>query len=54
VDAFNEGGTEPFSLSISVGIARFEDGSRTRLDELLARADVAMHEEKRVKREASE
>jgi two-component system, cell cycle response regulator len=54
VDAFNDGGTEPFSLSISVGIARFEDGSRTRLDELLARADVAMHEEKRVKREASE
>lgn len=52
VDAFNETGGEPFKLSISVGVARYEDASRVRLDELLARADAAMYEEKRVKREA--
>jgi two-component system, cell cycle response regulator len=52
VDSFNEAGGEPFHLSISVGVARYEDASRMRLDELLARADAAMYEEKRVKREA--
>jgi two-component system, cell cycle response regulator len=52
VESFNETGGEPFELSISVGVARYEDASRMRLDELLARADAAMHEEKRVKREA--
>jgi two-component system, cell cycle response regulator len=53
VDAFNEAAAEPFQLSISVGVARYEDASRIRLDELLARADAAMYEEKRVKREAT-
>jgi two-component system, cell cycle response regulator len=52
VESFNETGGEPFELSISVGVARYEDASRMRLDELLARADAAMYEEKRVKREA--
>lgn len=54
VAAFNEKGGEPFSLSISVGISRYEDASRIRLDELLARADAAMYEEKRRKREERE
>jgi len=51
VDGFNEKGSEPFTLSVSVGLARYEDASRIRLDELLARADAAMFEEKRRKRE---
>jgi two-component system, cell cycle response regulator len=51
VDGFNEKGSEPFTLSISVGLARYEDASRIRLDELMARADAAMYEEKRRKRE---
>jgi two-component system, cell cycle response regulator len=51
VEAFNETETEPFRLSISVGVARYEDAGRMRLDELLTRADAAMYEEKRVKRE---
>lgn len=53
VDGFNASGGEPFDLSISVGIARYEDASRIRLDELMARADAAMYEEKRVKREGT-
>ncbi len=50
VEHFNDEGGEPFRLSASVGLARYEDGRRIRLDELLARADVVMYEEKRRKR----
>jgi diguanylate cyclase (GGDEF)-like protein len=45
----NATGREPFRLSASIGIARYEDGRRIRLDELLARADAAMYSEKRQK-----
>lgn len=49
---FNRMNREPYQLSMSLGLARHEDGSRSRLDELLARADAAMYEEKRSKRKA--
>lgn len=49
---FNEVGKDSYHLSVSVGLARYEEGSRSRLDELLARADSAMYEEKRSKRRA--
>jgi diguanylate cyclase (GGDEF)-like protein len=50
VEQFNERGKEPYQLSISLGTARFDGEGRTRLDELLAKADAAMYEEKRGKR----
>ncbi len=46
LDELNTTGTDPFELSLSVGLARYEDGVRMRLDDLLARADQAMYEEK--------
>jgi diguanylate cyclase (GGDEF)-like protein len=49
---FNQVGKESYRLSVSVGLARYDEGSRSRLDELLARADAAMYEEKRSKRRA--
>jgi two-component system, cell cycle response regulator len=53
VDEVNRTGTEPFHLSISLGIARFAVDGRPRLTELLALADQAMYLEKRAKRGAS-
>ncbi len=50
VQQFNERGKEPYQLSISLGTARFDGQGRTRLDELLAKADTTMYEEKRGKR----
>lgn len=50
IEEFNEEGEEPFKLSASLGLARYDNGGRVRLDELLAKADVAMYEEKRQKR----
>ena len=50
VQQFNERGKEPYQLSISLGTARFDGQGRTRLDELLAKADATMYEEKRGKR----
>jgi len=49
LEGFNQNGSEPFSLSLSVGLARYEDAGRLRLDELLARAHAAVVEEKRQK-----
>jgi two-component system cell cycle response regulator len=43
---------ESYSLSISVGTARFDGEGRARLDDLLAEADQVMYEEKRAKRAA--
>lgn len=53
IEDFNQMSPEPFQLSISVGIARFGEGSRAPLDEVLAQADAAMYDEKRNKRVAS-
>lgn len=50
VEHFNQKGREPYQLSISVGLARFETDSRTRLDDLVAHADAATYDEKRNKR----
>jgi two-component system, cell cycle response regulator len=50
VEYFNRTEGEPYELSISIGIARFDDGSRVRLDDLLSRADADMYDEKRKKR----
>ncbi len=49
LEEFNDSGQALFRLSASIGIARYETGRKTRLDELLAEADRAMYEEKRVK-----
>lgn len=50
VEEFNRTTREPYQLSLSVGMSRFDGESRMRLDELLAQADGAMNEEKREKR----
>jgi len=49
IEEFNTLAEEPFRLSASLGWARYEDGSRIRLDELLSQADAGMYEEKRRK-----
>lgn len=43
---------EAYSLSISLGTARFDGEGRARLDDLLTQADRMMYEEKRAKRKA--
>jgi diguanylate cyclase (GGDEF)-like protein/PAS domain S-box-containing protein len=47
-DAHNALGSRPYSLSVSVGVANFEDDRYT-IEELMAQADRAMYEEKRAK-----
>jgi diguanylate cyclase (GGDEF)-like protein/PAS domain S-box-containing protein len=47
-DAHNAVSTRPYSLSVSVGMANFEDDRYT-IEELMAQADRAMYEEKRAK-----
>lgn len=47
---FNDTHREPYQLSVSIGMARHDGEARIRLEELLARADAAMYEEKRGKR----
>lgn len=54
VEEFNRTTREPYQLSPSVGMSRFDGESRMRLDELLAQADSAMNEEKRAKRKRLE
>ncbi|MEX2528516.1 MAG: diguanylate cyclase [Gemmatimonadota bacterium] len=54
IETFNLSGREPFRLSVSVGIARYDETARTGLAELLAEADVLMYEEKRRKEEELE
>jgi two-component system, cell cycle response regulator len=53
VEKMNRSGTEPFHLSISVGLARFPAEGRPKLTEFLALADQAMYMEKRAKKAAS-
>lgn len=52
IDTFNQNTRKAFELSVSVGVARSGEGSPDPLDELLARADAAMYDEKRAKRKA--
>lgn len=47
-DAHNSLSSRPYSLSVSVGVANFEDDRYT-IEELMAQADRAMYEEKRAK-----
>ena len=53
IDRFNSQGEEPFTLAVSIGLARHTGEGRVLLDDLIARADRAMYEEKRSKAEAS-
>lgn len=48
----NQRSREPYRLSLSLGTARFDGEGRTRLDDLLARADEEMYQEKRAKQRA--
>jgi diguanylate cyclase (GGDEF)-like protein len=50
VKDFDDSSPEPYRLSVSVGVARFDGDALVRLDDLLAEADAAMYEEKRAKR----
>jgi diguanylate cyclase (GGDEF)-like protein/PAS domain S-box-containing protein len=50
-DAFNRRGERPYRLSISLGCARFGVGDPCDLEALLRRADAAMYQEKRERRE---
>jgi len=43
---------EPYQLAVSIGMARDDGARRIPLEDLLAEADSAMHEEKRSKRQA--
>ncbi len=46
----NETTRERFQLSVSIGLARYDDDDAVSLEELLRQAGAAMHEEKRKKR----
>jgi diguanylate cyclase (GGDEF)-like protein len=46
----NDTTRERFQLSVSIGLARYDDDAAVSLDELLRQAGVAMHGEKRKKR----
>ncbi len=46
----NETTRERFQLSVSIGLARYDDDDAVSLEELLRQAGTAMHEEKRRKR----
>jgi len=48
--AFNARRNRPYDLSISVGLAHFDDPDVYSIEELMARADQAMYEDKRRKR----
>jgi diguanylate cyclase (GGDEF)-like protein/PAS domain S-box-containing protein len=48
--AVNKLGNRPYNLSLSVGIALFDDESTHSIEDLLAKADRAMYEDKRRKR----
>lgn len=52
VTEFNQTSSEPYQLSVSIGMARHEDDLRIRLDELVSEADSAMYKEKHAKRSA--
>lgn len=48
--ATNSPGSRPYDLSISVGLARFDEEEAHSIEDLMARADRAMYAEKRRKR----
>ena len=50
VATYNERSRLPYELSLSVGIAYLEPGSSTTLEELVRQADMAMYQNKRLKR----
>lgn len=52
VDGFNRNSRDSYRLSVSIGATRYDGSAVVRLDDLLARADSAMYEEKRAKRKA--
>lgn len=52
VRAFNRSGREAWELSLTMGVARSEEGIRTRVEELLAEADAIIFRAKREGREA--
>lgn len=52
VEAFNAEGREPFTLSLSVGVARFDRDTGGTLADLMARADAAMYAQKRSRQAA--
>ncbi len=54
LDAFNAQRLEPFTLSLSLGMARFDRDTGGSLEDLLARADAAMYGEKRSKQARGE
>lgn len=49
LDSFNRESGEPFKLSISIGISRYDPAHPCSIDELLVRADKLMYEQKRLK-----
>lgn len=50
VDDFNKNSSEPYALSVSIGMVHHEDDPRIRLGDLVAAADEAMYREKNAKR----
>ena len=50
VGMHNEAANRPYLLSISIGMAFYDPGSRASLDELLTQADMAMYEDKSQRR----
>lgn len=50
VAEFNRLSREPYQLSVSIGMARYDPELRMRLEDLLTEADSAMYDEKRRKR----
>jgi diguanylate cyclase (GGDEF)-like protein len=50
---FNQTSPEPYEISVSIGMARHEDGMHICLDELVTEADNAMYREKHSKRTAA-
>lgn len=51
IDAFNAGGKAPYTLSISLGVVRFDHEHPCTLNELLTLADARMYEEKRQRKQ---
>ncbi len=49
-NAINRSGNRPYNLSVSVGVAHFDDEGTHSIEELVAKADRAMYEDKRCKR----
>ena len=52
ITEFNETSSEPYQLSVSIGMARHEGDMRVRLEDLVEEADSVMYKEKHGKRSA--